>query len=192
MGNIEKRSAERKKRIDIQHLVLSSIAVAGVLSVALVAPNVLGAMDKLGLLPNARQSEIIHAARKRLLRKGYLSKTADGKLGLTPSGHAYFARQQLKHATSRKPRRWDGRWRVLIFDVPEFRKGQRELIRRTLAQIGFVRLQDSVWLYPYDCEDLIVLLKADFHVGKDLLYMIVDSLENDRAYRDHFELPLEK
>jgi hypothetical protein len=58
--------------------------------------------------------------------------------------------------------------------------------------IGFVRMQDSVWLYPYDCEDLIVLLKADFKIGKDVLYMIVDSIEADTTWRKHFKLPLEK
>ena len=54
--------------------------------------------------------------------------------------------------------------------------------------IGFVRLQDSVWVYPYDCEDLITLLKADFRVGKDVLYLIVDSIENDKYLRAEFNL----
>ena len=54
--------------------------------------------------------------------------------------------------------------------------------------IGFVRLQDSVWVYPYDCEDLIVLLKADFKIGKDVLYMIVDELQGDWERRKEFGL----
>jgi len=54
--------------------------------------------------------------------------------------------------------------------------------------IGFVHLQDSVWTYPYDCEDLIVLLKADFKIGKDILYMIVDELEGDWRLRKEFGL----
>src|SRR3989344_1786587 len=178
MGTLEKKSAARKKRTDVQHLILSSVALVGVLSVALLAPNVVGAMDKLGLLPGRRQSEIIKASRERLLKKGCLTIT-DGRLRLTPKGQGLYLRLQLKHASIVQPRRWDGRWRVLIFDVPEYRKTQRDLIRRTLLSIGFVRLQDSVWLYPYDCEDFIVLLKANVHIGKDVRYMIVDSLEND-------------
>lgn len=55
-------------------------------------------------------------------------------------------------------------------------------------EIGFIRLQDSVWIYPYDCEDLLTLLKADLKVGKDLLYMIVDSLEGDAKIRLFFGL----
>jgi CRISPR-associated endonuclease Cas2 len=76
----------------------------------------------------------------------------------------------------------------LIFDIKEERKGMRDKIRRTLNTIGFIRLQDSVWVYPYDCEDLIMLLKADFKIGKDLVYIIADSIENDKDLRLAFNL----
>jgi DNA-binding transcriptional regulator PaaX len=74
----------------------------------------------------------------------------------------------------------------LIFDIPEYRKSTRDRIRETLRIIGFVRLQDSVWAYPYDCEDLITLLKADFKIGKDMLYLVVEAMENDASLRRHF------
>ena len=77
---------------------------------------------------------------------------------------------------------------MLIFDMQERKKKTREQIRRTLAAIGFVRLQDSVWIYPYDCEDLLTLLKSDFHIGKELLYMVVDQLENDAPLKAQFNL----
>ena len=77
---------------------------------------------------------------------------------------------------------------MLIFDVREERKSLRDKIRRTLIAIGFERLQYSVWVYPYDCEDLITLLKADFKIGKDLLYIISDSIENDTWLKKRFNL----
>ena len=78
---------------------------------------------------------------------------------------------------------------MVIFDIKESRKKTRALLRATLRQIGFIRLQNSVWIYPYDCEDLISLLKADFKIGKDILYMIVEKLENDWHLRKSFNLP---
>ena len=87
-----------------------------------------------------------------------------------------------------RPKRWDSRWRVLIFDIPEYRKSLRDKIRNTLRMIGFVHLQHSVWVYPYDCEDLVALLKADFKVGKDMLYMIVEELEGDYKLKSHFDI----
>ena len=88
-----------------------------------------------------------------------------------------------------KKRKWDRCWRVVIFDVPERRKGVRDRLRHFMEGCGFVRLQDSVWIYPYDCEDLIALAKADFRIGADVLYMIVERLERDKYLREHFGLP---
>ncbi|MBI2030584.1 CRISPR-associated endonuclease Cas2 [Candidatus Kaiserbacteria bacterium] len=107
---------------------------------------------------------------------------------LTSRGEVVFRTLTAHDHTRHKPIRWDGKWRVLIFDIPEYRKGLREKMRRTLTSIGFVRLQDSVWAYPYDCEDLVALLKADFKIGKDVLYLIVEEMEGDRHLRRHFNL----
>jgi len=54
---------------------------------------------------------------------------------------------------------------------------------------GFVRLQDSVWVYPYDCEDFTALLKADLHIGREVIYIIAESIENDGWLREQFNLP---
>ncbi len=187
MGKQERESKKRTQRANLRKLILATVGIAGLLSVVAVAPNVIGAMDKLGLIPNKRQGEFIAASRRRLIKRGLLVYQG-GLLRLSPAGQRALRRMQLEDYGTRKPKRWDRKWRVLIFDVPERRRGLRETVRRTLASIGFERLQDSVWVYPYDCEDLITLLKADFHVGKDLLYLIVDSIENDRHLRQQFGL----
>lgn len=82
--------------------------------------------------------------------------------------------------------RWDGRWRMLIFDISEDRKYCREKIRNTLRQAGFMRLQDSIWIFPFDCEKLVTLLKTDLKVGKELLFVVAEEIEGDSRARDFF------
>lgn len=188
MGNLEKTSKQRARRGDIQKVILETVAAAGILSIALVAPNVLGALQKLGVDVSGRKKEVVNRSRKRLVDMGLLEYDTCGRLHLTQKGEAkllYF--EQCDYQMSR-PRKWDKKWRVLIFDIKESRGGLRDKVRRTLLSIGFVRLQNSVWVYPYDCEDLITLLKADFKIGKDLLYLIVDTIEYDKNLRNHFGL----
>ena len=72
--------------------------------------------------------------------------------------------------------------------MPEKRRKTRDRLREIMERTGFVRLQDSVWVYPYDCEDLITLLKTDFKVGKDVLYVIADRIEFDKPLRILFGL----
>lgn len=187
MGKIEKDVRERHRRANIKKIILASVAVAGILGVGLVAPNVLGAMARLGILPHKRQKEAIASSRARLVQRGFL-EYKNKMLSLTAKGEATLRRFELCDYRMKKPKRWDGLWRVLIFDIPEKRKRLRDQVRRMLLAIGFTRVQDSVWLYPYDCEDLIMLLKADFKIGEDLLYLVVERMEYDGAHREHFGL----
>lgn len=187
MGNLEDTSKKRQKRVNIERMILNGVAVTGMLAVALVAPNVIGAMEKIGLVPRGRQGEYIASARRKLKREGLLVER-DGFLRLTPKG--------LKHLNNLTPqmaarlKRWDGKWRILIFDIPEKRRMTRNRIRSLLRGSGFIRIQDSVWLYPDPCEEFVALIKAHCRVGRDMLYLIVDTLEGDGRFRKHFGLPI--
>ncbi len=187
MGKLEQSAKKRRKNAHIRKLILHSVAVTGILAVGLIAPNVLGAMAKLGMLPHRQQKSVIKRSKDQLIRRGYIS-FEDSKLRLTEKGKVELRKLELESFALEKPKRWDGKWRLLIFDIPEYRKSLREKVRRSLKAIGFIRLQDSVWLYPYECEDLMGLLKADFKIGKDMLYLIVEEMEYDRRFKEAFGL----
>jgi len=154
----------------------------------MLAPNVVGAMSKLGMMPSPRQTEVIVRARKRLVTQGLL-KYVDDHLQLTQKGISTLAAYNVYTYQHRVPRRWDKKWRMLIFDIPERKRGLRHKVRTILRTTGFVCIQQSVWLYPYDCEEFAALMKTHLSINKEILYVIVDSLENDLPYRKHFSLP---
>jgi len=185
MGKIEDSVRKKMRRTRINSAIIGTLAVSGGLAITILAPNVLGALGKIGLLPQRRQA--IKKSLTKLIEHGYVV-LEHGRARLTPKGETYAALIGEGKLAPKKPRRWDGKWRVLIFDIPERRRGTRAQIRRTLLQLGFTRLQDSVWVYPYDCEDIVTLFKVDLRVGKDLLYMVVDKMEFDAPLRQRFGL----
>ncbi|KKP56461.1 MAG: Repressor in ring oxydation complex/ phenylacetic acid degradation pathway related protein (PaaX) [Parcubacteria group bacterium GW2011_GWB1_35_5] len=184
---ISKGLEKKSKRKNLQNIILQTVYVAGVIGVGLVAPNVLLAMKKIGLISNFRQKESINISRNRLIKRGMLV-LQNGKLKITKKGKLFLLRNTFYKNKKIKKEKWDGKWRVLIFDIPESLRFIRDQIRATLVAVGFKRLQDSVWIYPYNCEDLIILLKTDLEIGKDLLYMIVDTLEDDEEIKNYFGL----
>lgn len=179
MVHVEERVAKNRKRQNVRHIILSTISAVGFLSVAMLAPNALKIFKDLGLIPHKRQREVIKQSRNRLVKQGLLVYR-NGLLSLTEKGERWLRGQQYKNWKIKKPVRWDKKWRVLVFDIPERRKNIRDKIRRTICDIGFYLLQDSVWIYPYPCEDLVTLLKADFKIGKELLYFVVEEIEYDK------------
>jgi DNA-binding transcriptional regulator PaaX len=187
MGKLEQESRRREKRKNLQKVILTTIGTVGILGIGMLAPNVIGAMGKLGIIPNKRQKEYISSSASKMVKKGLLKY--NGKFyELTASGKEHLHRWELGNFKLNKPKKWDRKWRVIVFDIPEKKRKVRDQIRTLFKTAGFYLLQESVWVYPYDCEDIIALLKTDFGVGKNLLYLIVDELENDKYLREFFDL----
>ena len=189
MGNLETEVKKEIRATKIQKAILQTIATAGILSVALLAPNALQALKMFGLSKKIKMNRehSINASRKRLVEKGLVEYSKNGMLFLTSLGQKRLEQIERMEYKVKIPQKWDGKWRVLIFDIKEKKRSVRDKIRITLNHIGFIKLQNSVWVFPYDCEDLITLLKADFGIGREVLYMIVDKIENDDILRRHFK-----
>ena len=133
MGVLEIQSKKKQRRVNLKKYVLASVSTAGIIAVAAVAPNVLGAMGKLGILPYRRQKELIKRSRDRLIHQGLLVYD-NGFLKLTTKGERVLQVLERKQYQIKKPRCWDKKWRVLIFDIPEKRKSLREQIRKRSIQ----------------------------------------------------------
>ena len=188
MGVLEERTKKRVRKTKIQRVILDTVVTAGILSAAIMAPNVIGALDKLGLVPRKRQREYISSSAAKMVKKGLLK--FNGKYyEPTKEGENIFMMWSVGRYRLEKPRKWDRKWRIIIYDIPEKNKGKiRRQINTLFVQTGLYRLQDSVWVYPYDCEDIMTLIKIDFGVGKDVLYVVADEIENDKHLRNHFNL----
>lgn len=189
MGLLEQSLKTEIRAGKIQKAILGTVALAGLLGVAMVAPNVLQIFGKYikGQKIKRSQRESINYSRRKLVSEGLL-EYRDGFLRLTAKGKTFLGRLEGKDYKVIKPRKWDKKWRIIIFDIREEKKYLRDKVRNTLISIGFIKLQKSVWVFPYDCEDLITLIKADFEIGKDVLYLIVDRIENDKFVREYFNL----
>jgi len=192
MGVIEHEAKRERQWGTFQQALLAAAAVGGVVLIAATIPNAVQLLKYFpGYKKGAKFNYQAKSALGRLVAKGcvaFVEENGKRYARVTEKGQRIL-KMEIERTTIAKKRKWDRRWRVVIFDIPERRKSIRTSIRRFMNEYGFVRLQDSVWIYPYDCEDLIALAKANFRVGADVLYMIVERLEHDKHLREHFELP---
>ncbi len=180
------------ERVSIKKMILITIATAGILSVALVAPNALQMIKQFSGKQNYNKKNYIKSSLGKLLKNGYikLETNSEGKkfVSLTKKGEDQLVKYKIGDLRIKRPRRWDKKWRIVIFDIKEKRRETRDLLRSVLNRFGFIKLQNSVWIFPYDCEELIIMLKSDLFVGKDVLYMTVDKIENDKWLKETFGL----
>lgn len=107
---------------------------------------------------------------------------------LTKNGRRRIIKYSLENLSIDKPGVWDGRWRLVLYDVPHRRKQLRDVFRQTLKSLGFYQLQESVWLFPYPCEAQVSFLREFYGVGNEVFYAVATKLEDDVPYRTYFGL----
>jgi len=106
---------------------------------------------------------------------------------LTEKGELRALNIQLKNLKNRKVK-WDGKWRMVSFDVPERLKKGRDALRYKLKEIGFRELQKSVFVFPYHCEKEISLLIKLFNLKKYVRFGVLESLDNSDNLKEIFKL----
>lgn|SRR3989344_376031 len=191
MKSVEAGAKKKRYRRNVRNAMLMTIGVAGIISIAAIAPNMFKILGRSGAL--ARLKYQTKGILTRLKMRGeieYIERDGNRYARLTKRGEEVLATERQKISLIKgRPRKWDRRYRLVMFDVPEKRKKTRDQLRYQMQDVGFLRIQDSAWIYPYDCEEFIALLKADLHIGKDVLYTVVEEIENDAQIRKHFNLP---
>jgi len=154
----------QKERLDLaKDILVSLVALGGVMMVAVAAPNALQLLNPLfkryqkrTLKPSYIRQKFLDLEEKGLIR---LSEKGDKtRIALTERGREKILEFQVDQMEVDIPLRWDGKWRLVIFDIPEKKKHEREIFRQKLKELEFEMIQDSVWRHKYPCHKEIEFL----------------------------------
>lgn len=110
------------------------------------------------------------------------------KIVLTERGKLRAVQFKIDEIEIKKPRKWDGKWRLVIFDIPEKFKKARNALRLKLKNLGFIKLQKSVFVFPYECQDEIDFLVEFFRIRSYTRYIRVEHITNEAELRQYFNL----
>jgi len=177
--------------------ILSTIAVTGMVVVAATSPYFLINLAK-AILKNRKyakskenEQKIVRSLRR--LRKSNLIILKDRgddnfTVQLTQKGKKKVEEVNFEKLEIVKPAKWDGKWRLITFDIPENRKAARDALRFKMKELKFYQLQKSVFVCPYPCEKEILFLCEFFDVFQFIDMIMAEKIYNDAALRRHFSL----
>jgi CRISPR-associated endonuclease Cas2 len=88
----------------------------------------------------------------------------------------------------KKEKKWKGKWFLVFFDVPEIQRNKRNYLRKFLIDIGFYCYQQSIYIFPYECEKAIILIKKIVEGAKYMKYIIAKKIEDEKFIKSYFKL----
>lgn len=182
----------KKSKSEIVKDVLNLLAMTSIFVIAANSPyfarNILKSYKKWKKFSKKRVVDTFY----NLKRQGLIQIEKKGKqiyISLTEKGKKKAGIFQINNLKVEKPKKWDRKWRVVIFDISELKKINREAFRGKLKELGFYQLQKSVWAHPYDCRAEIELLRDFFGLREEeLRLMVVEKIESDEKIKSFFKL----
>ncbi len=108
---------------------------------------------------------------------------AETEVRLTSEGKKQVEKLRLQDLTIPKPKTWDKKWHLVLFDVPEYLKVGRDALRITLNRLGLYQIQKSVFVYPYPCEREISIVADAFAFEKYVHCFTVEGMK--ASYHEH-------
>lgn len=169
--------------------VLATAILGGVLTAAAVAPGIIALLGKVVVSHRKVKSERyrklwarFHAMKKRNVFE-YQGESSDGGqiYRFTENGKVMAKKFLLETLQIDVPVRWDGKWRIVAFDIPEKYKAARRALYFKLREMGFYPLQKSVWAHPFPCEREIDFLKEVFNAHQFIEVFVANAMPNGKV-----------
>lgn len=173
--------------------VLKVLAMAGFILVAASSPYfALNLISGLKKYRNKERWRKFYLSLNYLDRRGYvkLTEKENGNLEakLTRRGEVMIKCINFDELKLPEPGKWDGKWRLVIFDVPTYKHKNRRALADKLKELGFIMVQKSVWAYPFECYKELAIVRKFYEVEKYVTYLEAVEIEDELRWRGKFNL----
>jgi hypothetical protein len=172
-------------------IILTLTVIGGILTVAAIAPNVFGAVGQSMRRKCFFNKKNFNKAKHYLKRQNYIKiyeSDETFKIELTDKGLIRAFQITFDGLKIPVAEKWDGFWRIVIFDIPNRHKWAREGFREKLREMGFYLLQESVFIIPFPCEKQIQFLVSMFNLSSYVRLIKAQDFNPDSDVKQYFNL----
>ena len=172
----------------VASIMWAIIATGGILTTAVMAPSFVGLAGRIFKERQKQKKELYKKLWRNFqnMKKGRSFEFVEESDGhdvfrITEEGQKKIRRVVLDELEVPSPKSWDGKWRLIIFDIPEKFKKARDAMRAKLLDMDFYQCQKSVWIHPFPCVEEIEFIKNVFDVKPFVKIFIVDEMTDGRV-----------
>ena len=192
MGNSIRISAREKEAFaEIVTSVLKVVVVGLAFGVILTSPTGLSDfIPELAKLRKKHGDRMVDRSLNKIVKDNFvkiIEKNGETTLKITDKGKSKLVTFNIDTIKIQQTS-WDGKWRFVIFDIPEKMRIARDVLRDKLKEIGFIQIQKSVWASPYECEKEIAFISSVYEVERYVNYIIASKIDHEEFLKSKFNL----
>jgi len=178
---------KKQTRIDTKKLLLWILISGGMVTLSAMSPNLPYTLLKGYLRHRSRLKERLQSLEKR----GWIKVEEEEDcyiITLVEKGKLKAIQYQIDDLKIQKPEKWDKKWRIVIFDIPNKKRIAREVLRNKLKEMNFYPLQESVFIHPYPCEKEIEVIKKAYEIWPYVNFITADKVDIQEKLKVKFDL----
>ena len=103
-------------------------------------------------------------------------KSLEGKKAIILTKEGLSKALRASFVMEEKRKRKDGKWIMLIFDMPSKNKKARTLMRSILCNLGYRMFQQSVWITPYDVSEKTESLLQFYSLDRYVKIFLIEQI----------------
>ncbi len=126
---------------------------------------------------------------KYLKQMGYIRSFSEKKekyIEITKKGRSRINQIKSEILEISRPKKWDGKWRIVIFDIPDDKKTCRDRLRRSFRRLRFIMVQESVYVFPFECTVEVDQMADELGVSRFVSMFIADVVRNEELLIQKF------
>ena len=175
---------------EVGEIILSTLLVVGFITFAIAMPNAVQ-IFKYFDPKNTKDKWKIKRSIVRLEEGKFIKKklvAGEEQYILTETGKTRAMRYHLYSMKIAEQPRWDGLWRIVMFDVPENRRSARLAINLALKKLGCIQYQKSVFITPYPCAKEVNFVGKCFDARRHLRLITAKEIDGEAKIKKYFGL----
>ncbi|MFZ2832052.1 MAG: hypothetical protein WAZ40_02775 [Minisyncoccia bacterium] len=179
---------EKYERGELAKEILKGLAMGGFIVVCLAMPNLVQVVD-LFKPRNSRDRYRVKQAIRGLEKKNMvriMNRNGHEVVEITKEGKKKVLDYDFDEIRLNARQKWDGKWRMVMFDIPETRKSARDTVSSKVKEIGMYPIQKSVFVFPHPCKDEIDFVGEMTGVRKNIIYIEATHIDGDEKAKKHF------
>jgi DNA-binding transcriptional regulator PaaX len=139
------------------------------------------------LISKGKFAEIPASKIEYFKRYGYIERSRE-TYTLTQKGRCVLTENKIWALSISTPKHWDKKWRIVLFDIPVDKRKRRDSFRLRLKELGLIKYQNSVWIYPYPLEREIAQIVEFYHLDSCVSFIVAESISEKEKLMRQFGL----